>query len=118
MPIGQPSRQGPVALLYAGTVTSRGDYGQAHIHLGGLQNGCTPPGGGLVGGFAPHLPPPQMARLPPLPTRRERVAVPRTSFLSSTENPRLTLRRGHSPAGCRFTPAGTPASPRRHCPRP
>ncbi len=29
----------------------------------------------------------------------------------------LTLRRGYSPAGSRFIPAGNPASPRRRCPR-
>src|SRR5262249_36329314 len=29
----------------------------------------------------------------------------------------LTLRRGYSPTGSRFLPAGPPASPRRRCPR-
>jgi len=29
----------------------------------------------------------------------------------------LTLLAGYSPAGSRFIPAGTPASPRRRCPR-
>ena len=30
---------------------------------------------------------------------------------------KLTLRRGYSPTGSRFIPAGIPASPRRRCPR-